>query len=87
MFNDSNKPRGVEVFILTLRNIDDLGPAIARAAAQRVDAVLVTHGLPSRFRARLAGALARLRLPTMYPDRIYLELGGLMSLNLDWMVE
>jgi putative ABC transport system substrate-binding protein len=83
MFNDANKPRGVEILILALGQIDDLDPAVARVSAQRVDAVLVAQGLASQHRDSLVGAVARLRLPTMYPNRNYVDLGGLLSFGVD----
>ena len=64
--------------------MDDVGPAIAEALAQRVDAVLVAQGLQSQYRASLVGAVARLRLPAIYPDRDYVGLGGLLCLGPDW---
>jgi len=69
---------GVQLKAVPVRGADDFAPALK--ALRGIDGVLnadtplfVTH------RARLVGAVAASRLPAIYPARVYVEAGGLMS--------
>jgi putative tryptophan/tyrosine transport system substrate-binding protein len=65
---------------LEARSGEDLVPAFARAAAERVDALLTfAHGFAFVHRARIAALAAQHRLPAMYGWREYAEVGGLMT--------
>jgi putative tryptophan/tyrosine transport system substrate-binding protein len=69
---------GVHLKAVPVRNADDFAPALT--TLRGVEGVLnadtplfVTH------RARLVDAVAASRLPAVYPARVYVEAGGLMS--------
>lgn len=69
---------GVQFEAVTVRGADDFAPALK--ALRGIDGVLhadtplfVTH------RARLVNAVAESRLPAIYPARLYVEAGGLVS--------
>jgi len=69
---------GVHLKVAPVRSVDDFAPALN--ALRGIDGVLhadtplfVTH------RARLVDAVAARRLPAIYPARLYVEAGGLMS--------
>ena len=69
---------GMHLKAVSVRSADDFAPALN--ALRGIEGVLnadtplfVTH------RARLADAVAASRLPAIYPARVYVEAGGLMS--------
>jgi putative ABC transport system substrate-binding protein len=69
---------GVQLKAVPVRGADDFAPALK--ALRGIDGVVnadtplfVTH------RARLVDAVAGSRLPAIYPSRVYVEAGGLMS--------
>ncbi len=69
---------GMQLEAVPVRGADDFAPALK--ALRGIDGVLhadtalfVTH------RARLVAAVAGTRLPAIYPARVYVEVGGLMS--------
>ena len=69
---------GVQVDGVPVRGADDLVPALK--ALRGIDGVLHTETpLFVTYRARLVGAVAGIRLPAIYPDRVFVEAGGLMS--------
>jgi putative ABC transport system substrate-binding protein len=79
------RPYGVEIFIVELRGLHDLDRALATIARQRADAVLLQNNWSgSQFRAQIVEAIARLRLPAIFPVREYVEMGGLLSYGIDW---
>ncbi len=70
----------VRVQVVEIRNRDDLGPAFATMARERIDALLVPAD-PFLFteRRRVAELAREHRLAGMYSTREYAEAGGLMS--------
>jgi ABC-type uncharacterized transport system substrate-binding protein len=69
---------GVQVDGVPVRGADDLVPALK--ALRGIDGMLHTETpLFVTYRARLVGAVAGIRLPAIYPDRVFVEAGGLMS--------
>jgi putative ABC transport system substrate-binding protein len=75
---DAARTLGIQVEVVPIRGAEDLAPAIK--ALRGIDGVLhpdtplfVTH------RARLVAAVAASRLPAIYPARVFVEAGGLMS--------
>jgi putative ABC transport system substrate-binding protein len=75
---DVARTLGVQIEVVPIRGAEDLGPVIK--ALRGIDGVLhadtplfVTH------RARLVAAVAASRLPAIYPARVFVEAGGLMS--------
>lgn len=71
---------GLVLVKLEARGGDDLEPAFARAAAERVDGLITfAHAFAFAFRQRIADLAAKHRLPAMYGWREYAEVGGLMT--------
>jgi putative ABC transport system substrate-binding protein len=58
----------------------------AQFVSHRVDVISVTETNENWAHRRLVIALAKeFKLPAIYPDRIFVELGGLMSLGPNWL--
>ena len=71
--------------LLDVRRAEDIGRAFERAARDRADAMLVGRGAIALHNARQIVDLAvRYRLPTMFPSREFVELGGLMSYGVNY---
>ena len=71
--------------LLDVRRSDDLGRAFERAARDHTDAMMVGRGAVALYNARqLADLAGRYRLPTMFPSREFVELGGLMSYGVNY---
>ena len=69
---------GVQLEAVPVRGADDFAPALK--ALRGIDGVLHTDtALFVTHRARLVAAVAGTRLPAIYPARVYVEAGGLMS--------
>ena len=65
---------------LELRSVDDLGAAFALTKAARADAVIALRNpITATHRARISDFAAKNRLPVIYPDREFVDAGGLMS--------
>jgi len=86
MFQDRNKPRGVEVLIVPLKSIDDFERAMREVSERRADAILVGQVWPGMFQARVVEAVAKPRLPAIFPARTFVELGALFSFGPAWDV-
>jgi len=72
--------QGVQLQFLEARGPSEFDGAFAAMAKERVGALLVvSDGLFTLHRARLAELAARSRLPAVYNAREYVEAGGLMS--------
>ena len=71
---------GLKARVFSVRDESDLERAFRAAKTDRADAMYV---LPSprlsRFRSRLAELAVKHRLPGIYEDKVYVEVGGLMS--------
>ena len=84
MFHEP-RPRGVETFIVEFRGAHDLDRALATIIRERAEAVLLAQiWSGSQFRAQIVEAIARPRLPAIFPVREYVELGGLVSYGVEW---
>ena len=71
---------GVRLIVLNGRTPDEIENAFAAIAAQRIGALVV--GNSALFvvqRDQLVALAARHRVPAIYEDRLYVEVGGLMS--------
>jgi putative ABC transport system substrate-binding protein len=73
------RPRGVEVFIVDLKGPQDIGEAMATVAKRHANGIAVVQGLKDPFQVDLVEAIAKLRLPAVFPGRRYVQLGGLLS--------
>lgn len=73
---------GVQLKTVPVRGADDFAPALN--ALRGIEGVLHTDTpLFVTHRARLVDAVAGRRLPAVYPARVYVEAGGLMSYGPD----
>jgi putative tryptophan/tyrosine transport system substrate-binding protein len=71
--------------LLDVRRAEDLGAAFERASRERADAMMVGRGAVSLSNARQIADLAlRYRLPTMFPSRDFVEVGGLMAYGVNY---
>jgi putative ABC transport system substrate-binding protein len=74
------KSVGFQPFLLDVRNADDLERVFDTAVAQSVDALVVSNdGLLQQNRKRLTQLAAKHRLPTVYPAKEFVDVGGLIS--------
>jgi putative ABC transport system substrate-binding protein len=65
---------------LELRDAGDFEPVLAAIKAQRASALVVLRNpLTATHRARIINFALNSRLPAIYPDREFVEAGGLMS--------
>jgi putative ABC transport system substrate-binding protein len=72
-------------YLLDVRRAEDLAPAFERAVRERADAMMVGRGTVSLNNARQIADLAlRHRLPTMFPSRDFVEVGGLMAYGVNY---
>ena len=77
---------GVELHVLEVRTPDEFEGAFAAATSGRAGAFLVMPDLILLFgnRTRIVDLAQRHRLPGMYPDRDFVDAGGLMSYGQSW---
>jgi ABC-type uncharacterized transport system substrate-binding protein len=76
---------GVPLQSVEVRHLDDIGPAIAAAAREQADALLVlSDALTNAYRARIVELANKNRLPTMYFSREWVDAGGLMAYGPSW---
>ena len=71
---------GLQLQIRDIRTADDLQAAFEAGARERAEGLLVTSA--SIFivhRARLTELAARYRLPAMYSNKLFADVGGLMT--------
>jgi putative ABC transport system substrate-binding protein len=68
---------GVQLQSLEVRGAADIESALAVATTDRTDAIVVFDC--GHFFTRTADLATKLPLPVMYPRRLYVEAGGLMS--------
>ena len=72
-------------YLLDVRRADDLGAAFERAVRKRADAMMVGRGAVSLNNTRQIADLAlRHQLPTMFPSKDFVEVGGLMSYGVSY---
>jgi putative tryptophan/tyrosine transport system substrate-binding protein len=72
-------------YLLDVRRAEDLGSAFERAIRERADAMMVGRGAVSLNSARQIADLAlRHRLPTMFPSRDFVQVGGLMAYGVNY---
>ena len=72
--------------LLDVRRAEDLAAAFERAARERADAVLVGRGAVSLNNARqIADFALRHRLPTMFPSKDFVEVGGFMAYGVNYV--
>jgi putative ABC transport system substrate-binding protein len=73
------RPLGVEVSASEILGAEDIAPAIATIAKQADALFVVGEPLTFTHRTRINTLALAARLPTTYPTRGYVEVGGLMS--------
>jgi ABC-type uncharacterized transport system substrate-binding protein len=78
------RERGWKLLSLEVRDAGEIEAALRAATGARAGALLmVAGGLLIPQARRIAELAARSRLPAMYPLRLYVEAGGLMSYSAD----
>jgi len=76
---------GVQSELLDVRSEGELDGAFDRAAQQRVDALVIgADGLTQMHQQTIVDLLARMRLPAVYPDRDFVEAGGLIAYGVNY---
>jgi ABC-type uncharacterized transport system substrate-binding protein len=76
---------GLQVVPLPIRRVDDITPAF-EGLKERAEALYVTgDGLTNAQRLRIATFALALHLPTMLPQREYVEAAGLMSYGANFL--
>jgi putative ABC transport system substrate-binding protein len=71
---------GVQAELLDVRSRDDLGRAFELAVRQHVDALVIgIDGLTQMHQQTIVDLVARNRLPAVYPDRAFVDAGGLIA--------
>jgi ABC-type uncharacterized transport system substrate-binding protein len=74
----------VRLQALELRGAGDLEPALAAITAQRASALVVLRNpFTATHRTRIVDFALKGRLPAIYPDREFVEAGGLMSYGIN----
>jgi putative ABC transport system substrate-binding protein len=69
----------LQPIVIAVRNRDDLGDAFSQMTEGRADAAFISHTMTTRARDQILAFAAKSRLPTMFMDRDYVAVGGLMS--------
>jgi putative tryptophan/tyrosine transport system substrate-binding protein len=78
------RANGLELQLLDVRNPQDIDTALAAAAGQRIDALLVSGDVSiAGRRDQILAATTRHRLPAIYPFHEYVQSGGLVSYGND----
>jgi len=76
----SARAAGVKLFPTEVRNLDDFVPAFSAMTRKNIDGLMVAAGtLTSTYRKRIVELASKSRLPTMYGESGFVEIGGLMS--------
>ena len=70
---------GVQVEVLRASNHDEIDDAFARILQTRIEALLVSPGQLFSDRVEFTAFATRRAVPTMYHDREFAEVGGLIS--------
>jgi putative tryptophan/tyrosine transport system substrate-binding protein len=70
---------GLEVELLEIRRAEDIAPAIGTLNSGTQALYVCGDALVTANRARISTLALGARLPTIYPDRAFLETGGLMA--------
>jgi putative tryptophan/tyrosine transport system substrate-binding protein len=88
MVTEASRTAGIELilaFDVLYWREEDVRPAFDRMAQEGVDGIVVTEQNENWAYRRTIIALAKeFRLPAIYADGIFVELGGLMSFGPDW---
>jgi len=74
----------VQPLVIAVRNRDDFGDAFPEMTQGRAEAVFVSHTMTTKARDQLIAFAAKNRLPTMFMDRDYVAIGGLLSYGSDY---
>ncbi len=70
----------ITVQSLEVRGPDDFEPAFSAIKRERAGGLIVVrNAITNTYRTRIMDFAAKSRLPAMYPDRVFVEDGGLMS--------
>ena len=76
---------GVQPQLIDVSKSDDLAPGFDAASKQGVGALVVIGvSLLQQYRELIVELAAKHRLPTIYPSRAFVDVGGLMSYAIDY---
>jgi putative tryptophan/tyrosine transport system substrate-binding protein len=82
--DEAARKLGIELMPLSIRRVEDIGSAL-EGVKGRADALYTTGDLLMHAqRLRINTFALAARLPTMFPQREYLEVGGLMSYGVNF---
>ena len=70
---------GLQPTVIAVRNRGDFGDAFEKIARVHVDALFVSETMAPAARRQLVDFAAKQRLPTMFLNRDYVTIGGLLS--------
>jgi len=77
---DAAQALGLQVFPVATSGVDDLERAFDAALTERADALTVApEATLFSYSAKIGGLALRKRLPAVFPERQYVDAGGLMS--------
>ena len=80
MIRDFARRAGFEAVSLIASRSEEIGPAIAAALPQKVEAIMIGGGpLNNQHRQIVVDAVARTRLPAVFPELHFAEAGGLLA--------
>ncbi len=75
----------VEVMPLNLSTASEIDSEVAEFARSSAGGLLITSGpSPQHYRDLIVSLAARHKLPAVYPERFYVEAGGLISYGVDY---
>jgi putative tryptophan/tyrosine transport system substrate-binding protein len=76
---------GIATQFLAARNREELGPAFAMAAREKVEALIVQNGAPTQANLQLTVDLAaKHRVPAIYASKEFVDAGGLMTYGVSY---
>lgn len=82
--HDTVRTLGISVALVSVRNPDELDKALADALGARPDGMItVGHGLLFNERKRIAAFALKNRLPGAFPEREFVDEGGLLAYGPD----
>jgi putative ABC transport system substrate-binding protein len=82
---ESGRPAGLEFEPVPLHNANDIDPAFQAMAKTPPGALIVlVDAITLSNRQSIVEGIARLKLPAIYQERAFVELGGLMSYALNY---
>ncbi len=77
---------GLELEILTAKNVSDIAPTLARIAREKFAGLMVMDGLVNTAQRReIAAAIGLARIPAVYVSDLWTDTGALMSYGINYV--